>query len=180
MDNTDANTWKKCSSCKKPIKLGAKYYVCSVSTCTNQRTGYVFCGVSCFETHLPGARHRDAAAIEMRAPANAAAAAAAAADGAAEGTAVGTRRIVTPPNQQPGSTASQPARPGQLPQEVLVIASRLKDYIFARSEYNTSASVMDVLSQHLRILCDRAIDNARAEGRKTVMDRDFQFLKNLK
>ena len=61
--------------------------------------------------------------------------------------------------------------------EVLVIASRLKDYIQMRSEFNTSGNVMDVLSRHLRAVCDRAIDNARAAGRKTVMDRDFDFLK---
>lgn len=65
------------------------------------------------------------------------------------------------------------------PREVLVIASRLKDYIQARSEFNTSQSVMDVLSDHLRVVCDRAIENARADGRKTVMDRDFAFLKSL-
>jgi histone H3/H4 len=43
---------------------------------------------------------------------------------------------------------------------------------------NTSASVMDVLSDYVRVLCDRAIDNARSEGRKTVLDRDFSFFKN--
>lgn len=42
---------------------------------------------------------------------------------------------------------------------------------------NTSGGVMDVLSDYVRVLCDRAIDNARADGRKTVMDRDFEFLK---
>ena len=36
---------------------------------------------------------------------------------------------------------------------------------------------MDVLSDYLRIVCDRAIDEARADGRRTVMDRDFEFLK---
>lgn len=63
------------------------------------------------------------------------------------------------------------------PKEVLIIASRLKDYIQARADMNTSASVMDVLSDQVRVLCDRAIENARADGRKTVLDRDFAFLK---
>jgi histone H3/H4 len=36
---------------------------------------------------------------------------------------------------------------------------------------------MEVLSDHIRIVADRAIDNARADGRKTVLDRDFNFLK---
>ena len=60
--------WKKCSSCKKPIAFGASYYVCSVSTCSGQRTGYVFCSMPCFEVHLPAARHRDAGGIKKIAP----------------------------------------------------------------------------------------------------------------
>ena len=64
MDQTTANFWRKCSSCKKPIALKSKYYVCSVSTCNGLRTGYVFCSVACFERHLPGARHKQAGAIE--------------------------------------------------------------------------------------------------------------------
>lgn len=63
------NFWRKCSSCKKEIGLSTKYYECSVSTCTGQRTGYVFCSIPCWEVHLPGARHRDAGAIEKKSPA---------------------------------------------------------------------------------------------------------------
>ena len=54
------------------------------------------------------------------------------------------------------------------------MASKLKDYIHARSEMNTSASVMEVLSDIVRRACDDAIDQARKEGRKTVLDRDFK------
>lgn len=68
MDSLPQNFWRKCSSCKKPIALGATYYVCSVSTCNGQRTGYVFCSVLCFESHVPGARHKNAGAIEKTAP----------------------------------------------------------------------------------------------------------------
>jgi histone H3/H4 len=39
---------------------------------------------------------------------------------------------------------------------------------------NTSDSVTDVLSNQLRKLCDAAIEVARADGRKTVLDRDFK------
>lgn len=157
MDVVDPNLWKKCSSCKKPILFLAKYYVCSVSTCNAQRTGYAFCSVPCFEVHLPSARHKDAAAIEMRAP------------NKADAQREPTRKIIP-----------SPAGKAPLPKDVLIIASRLKDYIQARGEMNTSANVMDVLSDHVRVIADRAIDQARAEGRKTVMDRDFSFLKNLK
>ena len=191
MDSTTDNTWRKCSSCKKSIALGSRYYVCSVSTCNGLRTGYVFCSVHCFERHLPAARHKDAGAVEMTAPKIADAASptsstsagVASPAGAAPANAAASSADARAPNRvfasapatrSPAATKSTSAA---APREVLVIASRLKDYISARSEYNTSQSVMDVLSDHLRVVCDRAIENARSEGRKTVMDRDFEFLR---
>jgi hypothetical protein len=171
--NTDSHDgWRKCSSCKKPIAFGAKYYICSVSTCNGQRTGYVFCTVHCFERHLPAARHKDAGAVEKVAPKTGAAL-----PPAQEGSARSPTRVFA---NTPGSNPAPPSGfAGPISREVLVIASRLKDFVHARSEFNTSGSVMDVLSDHLRVICDRAIDNARSDGRKTIMDRDFDFLKRL-
>ena len=57
--------------------------------------------------------------------------------------------------------------------EVLVVASKLKNYIRAQSGMNTSSAVMSALSEKVRGLCNQAIENAKREGRKTVMDRDF-------
>jgi histone H3/H4 len=57
--------------------------------------------------------------------------------------------------------------------DVLVVASKVKGYIRAKNEMNTSAAVMEVLSERVRALCDQAVEKAKAEGRKTVMDRDF-------
>jgi histone H3/H4 len=57
--------------------------------------------------------------------------------------------------------------------EILVVASKLKSYIRAKADMNTSAAVTDVLSDKIREMCDQAIENAKREGRKTVMDRDF-------
>lgn len=57
--------------------------------------------------------------------------------------------------------------------EVLVVASKLKNYIRAKSGMNTSAAVMEALSKRVRELCDQAIESAKRDGRKTVMDRDF-------
>lgn len=57
--------------------------------------------------------------------------------------------------------------------EVLVVASKVKNYIRANSGMNTSASVLQALSAKVRQLCDQAIANAKTDGRKTVMDRDF-------
>lgn len=59
-----------------------------------------------------------------------------------------------------------------VPDEVLIVGSRLKDYVRALSGFNTSDRVFDVLSEHVRKIVERAIDNARADGRKTVLDRD--------
>ncbi len=146
---TSGSAWRKCSSCKTDIGFATKYYVCSVSTCNGQRTGYVFCSVSCFERHLPGAKHRDAAAIEEMSPS-------------------GTRRIVA------AAPSATPSSGESIPRDILIVASKLKDYIRARAGMNTSGNVMEILSEIVRRKCDEAVDNARAEGRKTVMDRDFR------
>ncbi len=77
-------------------------------------------------------------------------------------------------------SASAPAAPiapltpsGDVPHEVLIVASKLKQYVRARGDMNTSDSVMEVLSRRVRALCDDAILRAREDGRKTLMDRDF-------
>ena len=62
----------------------------------------------------------------------------------------------------------------ELPQDVLVVVSKMKAYVKARSGMNTSDGVTDVLSAKIRKLCDAAIEVANADGRKTVMDRDFK------
>lgn len=71
------------------------------------------------------------------------------------------------------SEATESTTPESSGGEVLVVASKVKNYIRAASGMNTSAAVMDVLSSKLRGLCDQAIASAKSEGRKTVMDRDF-------
>jgi len=57
--------------------------------------------------------------------------------------------------------------------EVLIVVSKLKQYIRAKSGMNTAGNVPPRLSEIIRGLCDEAIERARADGRKTVMDRDF-------
>jgi len=63
-----------------------------------------------------------------------------------------------------------------LPKDVLIVVSKLKAYVKARSEMSTSDGAIEVLSAHLRKLCDRAIRHAGTAGRKTVMDRDFEAI----
>lgn len=58
-------------------------------------------------------------------------------------------------------------------QEVLVVVSKVKNYIRDQSEMNTAGSVAPKISDIVRKLCDDAIANARKDGRKTVMEKDF-------
>ena len=57
--------------------------------------------------------------------------------------------------------------------EVLVVVSKLKNYIRAKSGMNTAGNVAPKVSEILRNLCDEAMERARSDGRKTLMDRDF-------
>jgi histone H3/H4 len=68
--------------------------------------------------------------------------------------------------------SAAPAPAPKPPDEVLVIASRLKDYVRARSGFHTSDRVLEPLSDIVRRVADEAIRNAARDGRKTVLDRD--------
>lgn len=57
--------------------------------------------------------------------------------------------------------------------DILVIASKLKKYIRESAGMSTSAAILEILSEKIRTLCDEAAAKAKADGRKTVMDRDF-------
>ena len=59
-------------------------------------------------------------------------------------------------------------------EDTLVIVSKLKAYIRSAAGMNTAGNVAPKLSAIVRSLCDRAIESAKADGRKTVMDRDFE------
>jgi hypothetical protein len=159
--------WRRCSTCKREIRFDVPYWACSVTTCNRQGNAFVFCMVSCWDAHVPTMRHREAWAEERRSP----------------------RREdwesarSQPPAREPApapapAAAAQPspaaaAAPAEIPREILIIASRLKQYVRACSGMNTSESVMEVLSRRVRALCDDAILRAQEDGRKTLMDRDF-------
>lgn len=154
--------WRRCSSCKNEIAFGAQYWICNVSSCNRKGSSYVFCAVQCWDAHVPVMRHRDAWAEEQTAPSSKAAE-----DGAARRTVI--RRA---PTAAPAGSSPSPAK-SELPEDILIVASKLKAYVRARSGMNTSDSVLRELSDRVRFLCNDAIDRAREEGRKTLMDRDF-------
>lgn len=58
--------------------------------------------------------------------------------------------------------------------DVLVVVSKVKKLIKDKSELNTSASAMLALTKLIETHCERAIENAKKDKRKTVMDRDFE------
>lgn len=59
--------------------------------------------------------------------------------------------------------------------EVLLVVSKLKKWIKDQAGLSTSQTYVDCLSQYLAKESLKAADKARAQGRKTVMDRDFSF-----
>jgi hypothetical protein len=190
-----ADPWKKCSACKNPIPFNATHWVCSVSTCTRRATDYVFCTVSCWDSHVAELRHRDAWAVEKRAPskeawdkelaANPPPAPSAPPKPAAAPAAPVVRRVVgsdgsapvSAPSSSSSPSPSAPAAGGTLQlanaeREVLIVVSKMKKYIKDRSGFNCSDAVAEFLSDHVRAVCDDAIRNAAKDERKTVLDRD--------
>ena len=58
--------------------------------------------------------------------------------------------------------------------EVLVVTSKVKKFIKENGDCNTSGETIEVLSKAIEALCNRAIESAKSDGRKTVMARDIQ------
>jgi len=173
----DRAYYRLCSSCKRELIFGGRYYSCSVSTCNRAKDPLTFCSLPCFEAHVPVIRHREAWAEEQKAPSREQWQAAERAREAEERAPAPAaprpeRRIVGVAQEQ------RPAGPVELsdqdlPRDILIVVSKLKAYVKARSGMNTSDGAMDVLSDIVRQIADKAIQKAAADGRKTVMDRDF-------
>lgn len=172
-EGKNSASWKRCGVCKRDLGFEGEFYECSVSTCTTGRNHPVFCSVACWDQHVPVMRHRDAWAEQKRSPSRVQWEAVQDSGDGGRGSAVaaeGTPRRFVVDARTPG----RPAPESTMPDDVLVVASKVKAYIRARSGMNTSESVLDELSAIVREHADRAIEHARSEGRKTVMDRDFK------
>lgn len=139
-----------------------------------------FCSLPCFEAHVPTVRHREAWAEQQRAP-TLAQFEREQADEEAEPANVAPPRTgpaPTAPRRVISTTARAEAGDDDLvdeglPRDILIVVSKLKAYVRARSGMNTSDAVMEVLSDRVRQLCDAAIRHAAMEGRKTIMPRDL-------
>jgi hypothetical protein len=146
--------------------------------------GFVFCTDTCWDAHLGIVRHRESWAVEAKAPSRAefersqaaqiadskgSSAVSSAASAASAGRE--KRRII--PASRPGEGGAA-SRSAALPQDTLIVMSKLKTYVKARAGMNCSDRVAGPLSEAVRRLCDEAIEEARAEERKTLLDRDFK------
>ncbi len=190
-----SEVWRLCSSCKKALGFKIKFFECSVSTCNNKRTGLVFCSVACWEVHLPNARHRDAGAIEKISPGpeqwarelseRQAPAAQLSAAGPPARTISGNLAPTSASSTSGSQSASNesrrilirpstPTTTNNKEDEVLVVVSRIRQYVKDRADMNTSQEVYDLLSDQLRRALDDMMEAARLDGRKTVMARDFR------
>lgn len=177
--------FRLCSSCKRPLAFGASYYTCSVTTCNRPKMTLTFCSVPCFQAHVPTLRHREAWAEEQRAPSRAAWLAQRAADTTDQERPLGAAREKgsASPGKAPSvvrrtATATDPTHaeleePLMSNEEVLVVVSKVKAYIKARAGMNTADAVSAAVSDVVRAACDRAVERAKADGRKTVMARDI-------
>src|SRR5580704_11339020 len=139
-----AETWLKCSACKNPIPFHATHWVCSVSTCNRARTRLVFCTVSCWDSHVAILRHRDAWAVEARAPSKDAwekelaehASEAAAAPGSgstprpvAPAPAPAPRRVVGDASPTTAAAAEGLRLSEVTDKDVLIVVSKMKKYV---------------------------------------------------
>jgi histone H3/H4 len=183
-----AETWLKCTECKTDIPYGGKHYVCSVSTCKRSKFRLVFCTPTCWDSHLSSVRHREAWAEDAVAPTREAwvreqAEANATPDKPppAPVRPVVAQSAPTAPVVRRVVDVASPAVAAQLEgvklsevtdKDVLIVVSKMKKYIKDRSGMNCSDSVADMLSEHVRALCDDAIRMAARDERKTVLDRD--------
>jgi histone H3/H4 len=178
MDTQAQTSWRRCSNCKNEIALNAKYWMCSVQSCSKARAPVQFCSPDCWAVHNEVENHKNAWAVEHLAPK--------------------THDVVeskppapaasSAPKAAPSSTAPRPASApatssasaGPSPAarvdggEVLIVVSRLKEFIREKSNgMSTSDQVVGPLSDKVRKLTDSAIASARTNSRKTVLDRDL-------
>jgi len=73
----------------------------------------------------------------------------------------------SPPAAPPGTHLND-----VVDRDMLIVVSKLKKYIKDRSGMNCSDAVADVLSDHVRVICDDSIRAAGRDERKTVLERD--------
>ncbi|MFT6633631.1 MAG: hypothetical protein ACJAS4_003602 [Bacteriovoracaceae bacterium] len=153
--------WRKCIVCKKEIKFSSKYFKCSVTSCDKKRSPAQFCSVDCWDVHRSIMSHKSAGADEYHSPTKEE-------WELLENNNSKVRMISSVKKSE--ITHSGNANT----EDVLVVVSKLKNFVKESSGMNTSGDVMPALSDILRKVCSRAVENAQRDGRKTLMARDFE------
>lgn len=137
---------------------------------------FFFCNLECWDAHLPMMRHREAWAETAHAPTREEWQRAQAEEAAATTTKLEERTVNEAVGEKASEASSSTSSDSEAPRDVLVVVSKLKSYIKAKSGMNTSDGIIEVLSDHLRRIADQAMESARSDGRKTVLDRDIRPL----
>lgn len=76
-----------------------------------------------------------------------------------------------------GAPPSPPFIGGSM--DILVTTARVKKFIKDEGKMNTSSAAPEALSKVVERVLAQAIKNARLDGRKTVLDRDIESVKDL-
>jgi hypothetical protein len=152
MSEIDQNFWRKCGSCKKEIHFGSEYQVCGSSSCQK----FAYCSIDCWSLHNSIMNHKNGWSEDRIAP--------------LKDNAPVKRLIITPKSP---TTTNEVEVNKALENEILIVASKLKQYIKDKHDLNTSADVMEILSTKVRRLTDQAVIKAKSDNRKTLMGRDF-------
>ena len=120
-----------------------------------------FCSVDCWDVHRSIMSHRSTGAEECQSPTKEAWRAVQASEPKV--------RHVSANNRSQERTQLSEVNT----EDILVVVSKLKNYVKERSGLNTSSDVMPELSRIIRETCDKAIENANKSERKTLIARDF-------
>jgi hypothetical protein len=153
-NEVEQNFWRRCGSCKKEIGFGVTYQVCGITSCQK----HAYCSVDCWSLHNSILNHKSAWSEDRYSPSKAQYLA---------GAEPGKKRIIVAPSASPVSPS------GASEEEILIVASKLKQYVKDKHDMNTSGKVMEELSDIVRRAVDHAVVRARSDSRKTLMERDF-------
>jgi len=59
---------------------------------------------------------------------------------------------------------------------MLVVTSKVKKFIKGKGKMNTSGTAIEALSKVVEKVCEQAMEHAKDDKRKTVMDRDIEVV----
>ena len=159
---SEQSYWRKCVVCKSEIPFSHKYYKCSVTSCDKKRSPAQFCSVECWDVHRSIMGHKSAGADEYHSPSKL--------KWLEQEASEPKVRVVRNPSPSAATSVTKDISND----EILVVASKFKAFVKEYSDLNTSAEVMATLSDILREHAVKACENAKNDGRKTLMSRDFK------